>query len=316
MFRQARAMGWPEFFLFARDRDCVVTVADAVSHGVSEGALRRRAARDGWPLLFPGVWLVAGVVETDRARLLSATIAYDGHAAVESAMWLHGLRPDAPRTPHILVEHARHGTRGADVEVRRTRTLRDGDVVEVDGISTTSTIRTLIDIAPRRTQRQLRGHVIDAEREGLVDRDQLRQRVELLRRGVPALPRIRAVLSDLAGLRSDSDTEHDVRRTLLDLGYPVHPEPFPFRCDDAITVDLDLALPMHWVYLEMDGFGTHTKRSVFEGDRRKWTQVVRQWRPVWVTAERWRLDRNGVLADLDAAIADADPTRPAARPAG
>lgn len=305
-------MGWPELFSFARDRHCVVTVGDAIAHEVSEGALRRRATSDGWPLLFPGVWLIAGAAETDRARLLAATLAYSGHAAVESAMWLHGLREDAPRTPHVLVEHARHGTRRTGVEVRRTRTLRDGDLVEVDGISATDIVRTLIDIAPRRTRRRLRGHVIDAERDGLLERGQLATRLESLRRGVPALGRIRGVVADLSGLTSDSDTEHDVRRALIDLGYPVHPAPFPFRCDDDVTVELDLALPQYWVYLEMDGFGTHTRRSVFEGDRRKWTQLVRQWRPVWVTAERWRLDRDGVLADLDAAIADADPTRPAA----
>lgn len=116
------------------------------------------------------------------------------------------------------------------------------------------------------------------------------------------------------GLRSDSDTEHDLRRSLIELDYPVHPEPFPFRCDDDVVVHLDLALPAYWVYLEVDGFGTHRKRRVFEADRVKWTQVVRHWRPVWVTASRWQQDRGAVLADLDAAIADADPSRAPAVP--
>jgi very-short-patch-repair endonuclease len=122
------------------------------------------------------------------------------------------------------------------------------------------------------------------------------------------------VLADLDGLRSDSDTEHDLRRDLIELGYPVHPEPFPFRCDDDVVVHLDLALPAHWVYLEVDGFGTHRTRRVFEADRVKWTQIVRHWQPVWVTASRWEQDRSAVLADLDAAIADADPNRAPAVP--
>lgn len=96
----------------------------------------------------------------------------------------------------------------------------------------------------------------------------------------------------------------------------MHPRPFPFRCDDGVVVALDLALPKHWVYLEVDGLEAHTGRRTFEADRRKWTQVVRHWRPVWVTSDRWRTDRGGVLRDLDEAIALADTMRAPAVPTG
>lgn len=308
-------MGWPELFSCARDHHGVVVWTDGLSNGVSEGALRRRASSDGWLQLHPGVWLLPSAPDTSLARLRAATVALDGHAAMESALWLHGMRSSAPRTPQVLVEHARHGTRDRKrIEVRRSRTIRPEDLTVVDGIAVTALPRTFIDVAPRRTTKRLRGLVIDAERDDQLVRSDLVDRVALLPRGVPGRRRLHDVLADLSGLRSDSDTEHDLRRDLTDLGYPVHPEPFPWRCDDGVVVRLDLALPQHWVYLEVDGFGTHARRGVFESDRVKWTQVVRHWQPVWVTAARWEQDRSGVLADLDAAIAAADPARAPAVP--
>ena len=133
----------------------------------------------------------------------------------------------------------------------------------------------------------------------------------------PGRGRVGLLLDELGWLRSDSDTEHDIRRHLTSLGYPVHPEPFPYRCSDGVVVKLDIALPDHWIYLEVDGFGTHGRqRGVFETDRRKWTQVVRAWHPIWVTPDRWRQARASVLRDLDDAIARADRRRAPALPTG
>jgi hypothetical protein len=175
--------------------------------------------------------------------------------------------------------------------------------------------RAILDVARERGVRRTRRLVIDAERRDLVQRRDLLALHERLGPCVPGQRVLRTVLADLGAMRSDSDLEHDVRGDLRRLGYPVHPAPFPWRCDDGRVVELDIALPEHWIYLEVDGFGDHRRRPAFEGDRIKWNQVVRHWQPVWVTAARWSGDRRGVLSDLDAAIAAADRTRPPARPA-
>lgn len=309
-------MGWPELLEHVRRRRGVVTLADARAHDVSRSVVYRRARQEAWTKLHPGVWLVAGAPDTDDARLVAAIAATDGVARGQSALWLHGVLPRAPHPPQILVDHARNGSlrRGA-LDVRRTTTLTDDDVTSVRGFPATTAAFAIVDVAPGRGVRGTRRLVIDAERDGRLQREELVALLGRLGRGVPGVGVVRAVLEDLGGLRSDSDTEHDLRRDLIELGYPVHPEPFPYRCDDGVVVHLDLALPEHWVYLEVDGFGTHRKRRVFEADRVKWTQIVRHWRPVWVTARRWRNERDRVLRDLDDAIADADPARPPAPPA-
>lgn len=309
-------MGMTDLLEHARARHGVVTVTDAVAFDVSRAALYRRAAADGWLSLHPGVWLVAGARDTHEARLVAAVEVTSGLARGDTALWLHGLVDEPPHPPQILVEHARHGSRRrTDVAVRRTRHLHEQDRTTIRGFPTLVLPRSILDVAPERGFLGTRRLVIDAEREDLLDRSELVALQERLGARVPGQRMLRRVLADLGGLRSDSDLEQDIRRDLHDLGYPIHPSPFPWRCDDGVVVRLDLALPVHWVYLEVDGFGSHRKRPVFEGDRRKWTQLVRRWRPVWVTAARWRSDRAGVLADLDAAIADADPTRAAAEPA-
>jgi len=199
--------------------------------------------------------------------------------------------------------------------VCRTRHLPDEDRTTVRGFDATTIARAVADLARVRSTDRIRTLVVDLERDGHLAREDLAACHERLPHSTPGRGRLGSALRDLGDLRSDSDTEHDMRRTLRDLGYPVHPEPFPFRCDDGVIVNLDLALPAHWVYLEVDGYGAHSQRRVFETDRIRWTQIARQWRPVWVTAQRWRDARGAVLRDLDAAIALADATRPPALPA-
>lgn len=303
-------MAMAELLAYARRRHGVVTVADAAVFGVSEGQLRRRATADAWTLLHPGVWLVAGARDDDTARLVAALEVTSGLARGTSALWLHDLASAAPHPPQVLVEHARHGSRrrGA-INLRRTRYLTEEDRTTVRGLPSLTVARAILDVASERGVRGTRRLVIDAERRDLVQRRQVVALHERLGRRVPGQRVLRAVLTDLGAMRSDSDLEQDVRGDLLRRGYPVHPTPFPWRCDDGRVVELDLALPASWVYLEVDGFGDHRRRPAFEGDRIKWNQVVRQWHPVWVTAARWASDRAGVLSDLDAALAAADPNR-------
>lgn len=308
-------MGWPELLQHARDRHGVLTVADAIEHGVSPRALRERALREGWTRLHLGVWLLSSARDTRAARHVAAAAAVPGWFSGESALWVAGARATAPHPPQLLLPHMRRWRTREGIDVRRTRHLPEEDRTTIRGFDATTIARGVADLAQRRSVGRIRTLVVDLERDGHLERDDLVACHERLPHSTPGRGRLGSVLRELGNLRSDSDTEHDVRRTLRDLGYPVHPEPFPFRCDDDVVVDLDIALPEYWVYVEVDGFGTHTQRSVFETDRVRWTQILRHWQAVWVTAERWRDARADILGDLDAALALADRTRPPARPA-
>ena len=302
-------MSWDRLLAVAAHRGGVVELADARRLHISADAVRSRARRDGWRRLGDGVWLVAGAPRTPLARHWAGVLVTGGVLARRSALWHHGLADRPPPRPVLLVPHGRPGSRRPDLTVHRSRTLRATHTTVVRALPVTTVPRTICDVAGDLTVRALRDVTIDAVRTSRTTLAAVRGLRAELRPGVPGLRALDHVLDDLTATRSDSGLEHEIRTGLRRAGFPVHPTPYPFRCDDGVTVELDVALPDHWVYVECDGYGTHTSRRAFRADRRKWTQVVRYWRPVWVTADRWRDDRGGVLRDVRAAMALPPPRR-------
>ena len=302
-------MSWDRLLSIAASRGGVVCLADAARVGVHADAVRRRAGRDGWSRLGDGVWHVAGAPMSSLSRHWAGVLVTEGVLARRSALWQHDLLDRPPPRPVLLVPHGRPGSRRLDLVVHRSRTLRDDHTTTVRDLPLTTVPRTLVDVAGDVTARTLRNLTIDAIRDGRTTHGEVASLRAELRPGVPGLRNLDHVLEQLDSTRSDSGLEHDIRTGLRSAGFPVHPEPYPFACDDGVTVHLDIALPEHWVYVECDGFGTHGTRHAFHADRRKWTQVVRYWRPVWVTADRWHDDRTGVLRDVSAAIALGPPHR-------
>lgn len=307
---------WGLLFAIAATRFGVVTLADADGVGLSREAVMARAAREGWRRLHPGIYLLPGAPDTPRARLSAATLAVEGRAARRSALWLHGVVDDAPVRPQLVVEHRRRGVVGRTVDQHRSRRLPADHVTEVEGTPTTTAERAVLDLAAGGEHaRRLTSLVIEGERRRRLTREGLVEVREAFGRGFPGLVTVDRVLDDLGVLRSDSGWEHDVRRDLLALGFPVHPEPFPYRCEDGVVVHLDVAFPDHWVYGECDGRAFHADTAAFESDRVRWTQIVRHWRPVWITWARWRYERPAVLDDLRRALALSDAGATPARPA-
>ena len=298
----------------ASRRQGVVWLEDARSFGVSSSTLRDRVRRERWQTLHRGVWLAPGVRPSAMVALQAATLATGGAASRWSALWLHGLDLPPPRPPQIIVPYGTASSRTRGVEVLRSRTLRPDDRTRVANLPVVRPARAVIDLAPRLAHDPLRDLVLDAEHARVLRRHDLVARRRDLPRGVPGLRRLDAVLAELQGTRSDSGFEHEVRRGLKASGIPVHPEPFPYRCEDGVTVALDIAVPTHWVVVECDGFGPHTGRRVFRTDRVRWTQIARAWHVVWVTPDRWRRDRAAVIADVRRAMELAVLGRGAARP--
>ncbi|MFT4745701.1 MAG: hypothetical protein ACI9AD_001556 [Nitriliruptoraceae bacterium] len=232
----------------------------------------------------------------------AAVLAADGHAARRSVLWLHDLAP-APSRPELLVAYGAD-TRGShSMQVRRSRTIRPAQLTTTRGMSATTLARASIDLAPQLRHRKLRNLIVDAKRRGLLTVQDVADVRSTLGRGVSGLPIVDGVLAELNESRSDSGFEHEVRAGLFAAGFPVHPAPYPYRCDDGVTVALDVVIPTHWVHIEVDGRRYHSDRQAFTNDRTKWSQIALRWRIVWVTVDRWNDDRLGIHADIRAAMA-------------
>lgn len=296
-------MGWDELFTIAARQHGAVDVADVEDCQVPLSTFLARARREGWPDPAPGVRLLPGSPPTPHQALWVAALATGGVAAGRSALWLHGRAPTGPHIPEVVLPFGRAGGRSRLWVARRSRTLREAHVTSVDDLPSTNLARTFADLAPRFGERRLLHEVVAALRDGALGDGELAAVLGDLPGGTPGRGILRDVLSQLEGTRSDSGFEHDVRTGLAAEGIPVHPEPYPWRCEDGVVVHLDIAVPEAMVYVETDGRRFHSQPTAFETDRARWTQIVRAWRPVWVTWTRWRDQRRTVIADVRRAIA-------------
>lgn len=295
-------MGWPELHTIAARQAGAVHRSDVLDSGVPIATFNARARRDQWPRPAQGITLLPGTPPGPRQDLWVALLATGGIVAGRSALWLHG-RDHATRRPEVLGPFGRSVARDPTWLVRRSRTLRPEHVTSIDDMPVTTLARTFADLAPRLGERRLLQAVVPSLRDGALQREDLTVVLRHLPPGTPGRGVLREVLDQLHGTRSDSGLEHAVRTGLADDGIPVHPEPYPYRCEDGVVVHLDIAIPTHMVYVETDGRRFHSDPAAFEADRAKWTQVTRAWRPVWVTWNRWHRRRADVIADVRRAMA-------------
>ncbi len=266
----------------------VVTLAQAVTAGVSAGTVQRWARTGGWRRLHPGVYLAGGHRLTDEARVRAAWLwasagASDGRAAVSgptAAHW-HGLLPRCPARVDITVPRRTHHRPRQGVLLHR-RDLPFPDL-ELD--------RDLMVVG--RPLAVLQTAVGLADGSTFLDRALQRKAVRfpalyrahcrnLGRPGSAATGRLLVAAAD----RADSVAERLLVRLLREAGIGgwVLGHPFgPWR--------IDLAFPARRVAVEVDGWAWHVDPERFRNDRRKGNAI---------TLARWDLLRF-TWHDLDGA---------------
>lgn len=302
---------WGTLFQLAAQRHGVVTTAMAAEVGISPAALRERAAREGWTQITRGVWLLPGTpvshhtVGAAHLEVLGERAACSHHSAAH----LHGLRTAAPDPVHLIVPMDRRPEPRTGVVVHRSRTLRARDVVEVDGLRTTTVARTLRDLAAGATWEDVYDLVTEAEQRGFTHLRDLVSTMHRLHHG-PGSGVFRAVVDQRRADRSDSALERDTRDAASDAGFEPTTGPFPIRVPTGALLRLDVAFPSVWFAIECDGFGYHRDRRAFERDRERWRLIQQAgWRLTWVTRRRLRDDLDGILEEIAEAHRVADPTR-------
>ena len=154
---------------------------------------------------------------------------------------------------------------------------------------TTNAARTLIDLGAVVPQTVLETALERALHQRLTTFDRLVRRFfELARRGRPGIGPLRTLLVDrdphLAPAESDLETL--LLRILRNAALPQPVRQFEVSVGNAIF-RLDVAYPTLKIFIEGDGFGTHSTRNTFETDRdRQNLLVIEGWLPLRFT---WRL---------------------------
>ena len=227
-----------------------------------------------------------------------------------SAARIWGLLPRRAKEDQLDVLVTRRGLRrrvGGGFRIHHTRSLPDRDRAERFGIPVTSPERTLLDLAAQVCgagskssdwrhvpRRDLERAVATADREGLVELDSLRARLENrpYQAGTALLRRILDLDGGPAFTRSVLEAEllELIRRAAI---------PIPDTNARVGRFELDMYWRRERVAVEVDGYRYHRGRDQFEGDRARDSDLAAQGiLVVRFTAKRIREEPLEVVAEL------------------
>ncbi|MGI9093847.1 MAG: endonuclease domain-containing protein [Mycobacteriales bacterium] len=241
------------------------TVAVARRHGLTQRQLSGRA----WRRLLYGVYVAESVGRGDHGTAIAAgalVLPPRGAVSGRSAAWLHGAdvltSPDA--SLEVTVPSARNARRAA-VRIRRSE-LAPSDICMIDGVRTTTLVRTAFDLA--RLERRVEAVVcLDALlRVGLS--------TAALGRYLAARPgwrgvRRAAAAIELADRRAETPMESRLRVILRDAGLTPAVNA-PIRVGgEWLRPDLRVGS----VVVECDG-SIHREPDVFAADARRQNRLV------------------------------------------
>lgn len=232
--------------------------------GIGQDAIDGRLAAARLHRIHRGVYAVGHIKLTGNGRYLAAVLACGPGAALShrSAGDHLGIRPTTGRRIEVIVPtHA--GRRGrAGITLHRCRSLLPAEVTVVDGISTTTPARTLLDLAGALRPQQLERAIDRAEALRIFD-------LRALRACMAAHPRQRgltALLSILDKRLEPAFTRNDLEDCFLGLCTAAG-LPRPKVNVQVEGFEVDFFWPEQRLIVETDGRATHGTRTAFEHDR-------------------------------------------------
>jgi very-short-patch-repair endonuclease len=241
----------------ARWQGGVIGRDQLISAGLSPLAIDARVRAGRYVRRHRGVYDIAGAAIGMRGRSFAALLAGGGGAVLSfrlsAANWL--LSPEPP-VPEITVP-GRHVRSRPDLVVHRSTTLSCADVVERAGLTMTTPLRTLLDMATVESRASLERIVAEALVLRLLDARLIREAA-----GHPGARRLRAALDGPDATLSHSELERIMVRLIRDAGLP------PPQAQTLIAAHrADFAWPDRRLIVEVDGWAAHGHRLAFERDR-------------------------------------------------
>lgn len=244
----------------------VVSLAQAVTCGMSASTVRRRVAEGRWRRVRPGVFLVGGHRYTDEARIRAVALwaGPQGVITGPAAAYWHRMLERAPTCIDLTLPAGRRPKPQPAVRIHR-RNLDPRDVHRRWGVPVAAKAFAALETAVALPDgsmfldRVLQKHVPFAQ----VYRAYCRN---MGRPGSAAAGRLLVAAAD----RADSAAERLLVRLLREagiegwvLGHPLGP------------YLIDLAFPAQRVAVEVDGWAYHVDPARFRNDRRKGNFITR-----------------------------------------
>ena len=258
-----------------RRQDGVISLVQAIEHGVSHQTVRRLVAAGRWRRLAHRVYQEATHANTLRARVRAVLLSLGDHAVLvgEAAAWWWGLRDRAPERIQVAVGHECHQRPRPDaVLVRRTVPPHEATVRQ--GLRVTTLLATVLDASAALGAGE-GAHLMDrALQQGRVALESLR-RLQVRRsgrRGAPVILRLLALAA--GGAVSEAERlAHSVLTLAGILGWVAN---LPIDVPEYGRAVVDLAFPEQRVIVEIDGWAYHRGLRAFLIDGPRQTALTAQ----------------------------------------
>lgn len=267
---------WGLVTAIAAEQGGVVRAEQAVEAGFHRDEIRSLYRAGRWRRLARGHYLIdaTGTAGDDNHRArIRAAVSAAGPAAcavLDTAAELHGIAGLRRRDPvHVNVPGSRPRHQRVDRAVHLHQlTLKPGDIVSVDGIPTTTVVRTLSDVVTRVGRYEAVSALDSALNRKLLTEEELATLPGLIR-GRRGAIRARPWLSEVDG-RARSPLETRARLRCADGGVP--PDEVGYLVRDEygyILAEADMAWLKAKVIAEADGAGPHGLPDAVFTDRHR-----------------------------------------------
>ncbi len=276
---------WRRLADHARGHHGTISTAEAAALGIDQYRLANWVRSGRLSCHAPQLYVVAGTPGTWHQRVRTATGSGAAWASHRTAAALAGLDGFPPEHIEVVTVRGRRRKRTAWT-VHESRTLRGVDLDAVDGIPTTSLVRTVLDL-PAVVHPYLVAKALDHAcrgTSGLLDLV-VQRHLELSRRGRPGARLMGAMLDERLGTGrfTESAFEDLALRLVREIGLPEPVLQHPVRDGDFVAY-LDLAWPdIRWL-IECDSLAHHSGKGPHEWDRARRRHLKRLgWDTVEIT---------------------------------
>jgi Transcriptional regulator, AbiEi antitoxin len=240
-----------------------VTRAQLLELGLGSAAIGARVSTGALVTRYPGVYALPPARQDPQARIAAAVLAGGPGALAShtSAAFLWGFLPHFQPPPEISLPTG--DRRPRHILTHRCPSLDRADNSLQLGVKVTSRTRTILDIAPRLTDKQRIRLVNDALREHHIRPDGLS---DVIARNPyhPGTKLLKPFL-DLPGTNpTNSAFEDDFLPFLAKYGLPT-----PLTNVYVNGREVDAYFPEHNLIVELDGWHSHKTRHAFETDRER-----------------------------------------------
>lgn len=235
--------------------------------GVSQGLIAGRLASGAWVRVYVGVYCI-GPRRNDPVSRAAAAVLACGAGAVLSHAAAASLWGFLPRWSGAMEVTTKAKRTRPGITTHRCLSLQPRDITRQRGVPTTTRARTMLDIAPSLSAKQLTRLVNDERREGRVRRAALQ---DVLDRNSlhPGTKLLRPFVQDPRN-PTDSPFEDDFMAFVRNYDLPV-----PRTNIWLHGRKVDVFYPEANLIVELDGLDFHDDEDAFRDDRERDTENLK-----------------------------------------